>query len=139
MEIIDLIYSIVDHYSDRLSLCTTAACVRSSFADNKLAALIGLEGTHGLGNSLSVMRLFAQLGVRYVTLTHVCHSAFASSNGGGAGTTGASLAPIHPGNGLTELGRSLVAELNRLGGKFGVFFLSNATQAAADFAPLPLQ
>lgn len=117
MEIIDLIRSTTDHYSDQMTLCTTAACVRDSFANKKLAVLIGLEGTHGLGNSLSVMRLFAQLGVRYVTLTHVCHSAFASSNGGGAGTTGASLAPVHPGNGLTGLGRSLVMELNRLGGE----------------------
>lgn len=91
--------------------------MRSSFADHKLAALIGLEDTHGLGNSISVMRLFAQNDVRYITLTHVCHSALASSNGGGERTTGARLMPTHPGNGLTDLGRELVQELNRLGGE----------------------
>lgn len=68
-----------------------------------------------LGNSLSTLRMLHRLGVRYCTLTHVCHSAFASSNGGGAGTSGSSIPPVHPGNGLTELGRSLIKEMNRLG------------------------
>lgn len=43
--------------------------------------------------------------------------AFASSNGGGAGTSGSTLPPVHAGNGLTDLGKSLISELNRLGGK----------------------
>ncbi len=81
------------------------------------------------GNSLSSVRLFAELGVRYVTITHVCHTgllslfhylgiiadfvtAFASSNGGGG-----PMEPVHVGNALTDLGRELVSELNRLGGK----------------------
>jgi hypothetical protein len=71
-----------------------------------------------LGNSLATMRIYASLGVRYLTLTHVCHSAFASSAGGGAGTDGSALKPVHAGNGLTDFGRSLVLELNRLGGEF---------------------
>lgn len=50
------------------------------------------------------------------SLTHVCHTAFASSNGGGAGTTGATLPSVHEGNGLTPIGRELIGELNRLGG-----------------------
>lgn len=50
------------------------------------------------------------------SLTHVCHTAFASSNGGGAGTTGATLPAVHEGNGLTPIGRELIGELNRLGG-----------------------
>lgn len=73
-----------------------------------------------LGNSLATMRIYASLGVRYLTLTHVCHSAFASSAGGGAGTDGSALKPVHAGNGLTDFGRALVLELNRLGGESSV-------------------
>lgn len=65
---------------------------------------------HQAGNSLSVVRLYAQLGVRYVTLSHTCHNVFASSAG-----SGTPLHPVHPGNGLTPFGVSLVSELNRLG------------------------
>ena len=68
-----------------------------------------------LGGSLSTMRMLAALGVRYLTLTHVCHSPFAASAGGGAGTDGSFLSPMDAHNGLTELGHHLVHELNRLG------------------------
>jgi len=68
-----------------------------------------------LGNSLSTIRILARLGVRYLTLTHVCHSSFASSAGGGAGTDGSSIRPVHHNNGLPAFGRELVHELNRLG------------------------
>lgn len=61
-------------------------------------------------NSLSLVRLFAQLGVRYLTLTHTCHTSFASSAG-----SGAPIEPVHDGNGLTSFGRDLLYELNRLG------------------------
>ena len=61
-------------------------------------------------NSLSLLRLFAQLGVRYLTLTHTCHSSFASSSG-----SGAPIKPVHDGNGLTSFGMKLIYELNRLG------------------------
>jgi membrane dipeptidase len=79
-----------------------------SFKAGKIASLIGMEGTHFLGNSLGVLRVFAQLGVRYVTLTHTCHSAFASSNGAGAPMTA-----VHEGNGLTSLGEELIRELKQ--------------------------
>jgi len=83
----------------------------AAFKAGKVPSLLGMEGTHFLGNSLSTVRLFAQMGVRYVSLTHMCHSAFASSSGFGKpiGPSG------HEGNGLSELGRELISELNRLG------------------------
>jgi len=79
-----------------------------------------------LGNSLGVLRCFAELGVRYLTLTHTNHNgthsmsifirdtltsiAFASSAG-----SGGPIEACHSGNGLSELGKELIYELNRLG------------------------
>jgi membrane dipeptidase len=83
--------------------------------------------THMLGNSLSTIRILARLGVRYLTLTHVCHSAFAGSAGAGAGTDGSALRGKMGGNGLTAFGRELVAELNRLGVIVDISHVSDET------------
>ncbi len=89
----------------------SSADIEGAFSAGKIASLLGMEGTHLLGNSLGVLRMFAQLGVRYLTLTHSCHSSFASSAGYGH----PGLVPVHADNGLTDLGRELIKELNRLG------------------------
>lgn len=113
LEVLDLIQHMIAAHPAHLQFARTSADLRAAFAAGKVASLLGVEGTHFLGNSLSTVRLLAQLGVRYVTLTHMCHSAFASSAGFGN--------PLPPsghgdtGNGLSALGRALVAELNRLG------------------------
>jgi len=63
---------------------------------------------HQLGNSIAVLRQYYELGVRYVTLTHTCHNAFADSCG--------FLTPSAPRHyGLSPLGFKLVAEMNRIG------------------------
>lgn len=111
LEILDLINQMIAAHPQHLQYARTSADIQAAFNAGKVASLIGLEGTHFLGNSLSSVRLFAQLGVRYVTLTHMCHSAFASSAG-----FGTPLAPSgHLDNGLSDLGKELVSELNRLG------------------------
>lgn len=113
LEVLDLVQAMIASHPAHLQFARSSADVRAAFAGGKVASLVGLEGTHFLGNSLSTVRLLAQLGVRYVTLTHMCHSAFASSAGFGQ--------PLPPsghgetGNGLSALGRELVRELNRLG------------------------
>jgi hypothetical protein len=84
--------------------------VWEAFRAGKIASLIGMEGTHLLGNSLGALRIFAQLGVRYLTLTHTCHSAFASSAG-----PGTPIDQVHEGDGLSALGEELIKELNRVG------------------------
>ncbi|BGO88985.1 hypothetical protein NBRC10512_002053 [Rhodotorula toruloides] len=110
LESVDLIHRMVEHYPEEMALARTADEVRSAFAEGKIASLIGLEGSHHLMNSLAILRLFQQLGVRYLTLTHTCHTSFASSAGDGS-----PIEPVHDGNGLTAFGRELVPELNRLG------------------------
>jgi membrane dipeptidase len=86
-----------------------------------------------LGNSLGVLRCFAELGVRYLTLTHTNHNGehtmsirpitFVGTNISGFASSAGSGAPIeacHEGNGLSELGKELIYELNRLGSKFSL-------------------
>lgn len=111
LEVLDLINQMIVSHPDHFQYARSSDDIRSAFASGKVASLLGMEGTHFLGNSLSTVRLFAQLGVRYVSLTHMCHSAFASSSGFGKpmGPSG------HDGNGLSDLGKELIAELNRLG------------------------
>ena len=110
MEMLDLIQNMIARHPEHLAYARSSADVWEAFHAGKIASLIGMEGTHVLGNSLSTLRLFAQLGVRYLTLTHTCHSAFASSCG-----SGTPIASFHKGDGLSELGVELVKELNRLG------------------------
>lgn len=74
----------------------TSTGVKESIAQGKIASLLGVEGydawdlgmfadyvcsAHQLGNSIAVLRQYYDLGVRYVTLTHTCHNAFADSGG----------------------------------------------------------
>lgn len=110
LEMLDMIQYMITVHSDDLQYARTSEDIWDAFRAGKIASLIGMEGTHVLGNSLSALRIFAQLGVRYLTLTHTCHSAFASSVG-----SGSPLEEIHKGNGLSELGEELVKELNREG------------------------
>lgn len=125
IEMADLIHRMVEQLTD-LEFAQSSADIMKSFKAGKIASLIGMEGTHFLGNSLGVLRVFAQLGVRYVTLTHTCHSAFASSNGAGAPMTA-----VHVGNGLTSLGEELIRELNRVGIMVDLSHTSDATMKQA--------
>jgi membrane dipeptidase len=87
-----------------LVLATTAADVRAAFAAHKIAALMGVEGGHMINSDLGVLRNFASLGVRYMTLTHSVNVAWADSSTDTA---------AH--NGLTDFGKQVVHEMNRLG------------------------
>jgi membrane dipeptidase len=77
-----------------------------------------------LGNSLAVLRQYAALGVRYMTLTHSCNNAFADS----AGIMKA-VKPAH--GGLSKFGRTLIGEMNRLGVIVDVSHVSDATAEQA--------
>lgn len=108
LEQIDISHQLIHKYSDTFELALTADDVIGAVRRGKISALIGIEGGHQLGNSLGALRQFAALGVRYVTLTHTCHNAFADSCGLLDG-----LEPLH--HGLSPFGKTLVRELNRLG------------------------
>ena len=101
---IDAVREAVRTHPSDLVLATTAADIRRAAASGKIAALMGVEGGHMIDEDLGMLRSFAALGVRYLTLTHSLNTPWADSSGD---------TPAH--NGLTAFGRDVVRELNRLG------------------------
>lgn len=104
LEQIDFVHRLVERYPDDLALARTGDDVRAAVASGRIASLIGAEGGHCIGDSLAVLREFARLGVRYLTLTHWTNTAWADA---------ATDEPAH--GGLTDFGREVVRELNRVG------------------------
>src|SRR5688572_25005925 len=79
LEQIDIVHRKVRTYADTFELALTAADVERIFAAGRIASLIGMEGGHSIDNSLSTLRMFFTLGVRYMTLTHSDHVDWADS------------------------------------------------------------
>src|SRR5438270_1128173 len=101
---IDAVREAVRRHPHDLMLATTAADVRKAAADHKIAALMGMEGGHMIDDDLRLLRVYAALGVRYMTLTHFKNNNWADSSTDRA---------AH--NGLTAFGKDVVREMNRLG------------------------
>jgi len=104
LTMIDNVRRLAERHPNEIALATTAADVRAGVKAGKFMALMGMEGGHMIDDSLSVLRDYARLGVRYLTLTHSVNTNWADSSGD---------APKH--NGLTDFGKDVVRELNRLG------------------------
>ena len=104
MDLIDTVREAARTHPNDLLLATTAAEVRRAAAEHKIAALMGMEGGHMIDDDLRLLRVYAALGVRYMTLTHFKNNNWADSS---------TDKPAH--NGLTAFGRDVVREMNRLG------------------------
>jgi membrane dipeptidase len=113
---IDAVHQAVATHPKDLVLCTTAEQVRKAHAEGKIAALIGVEGGHMIGNDIRVLRTFGDLGVRYMTLTHFYNDEWADSS---------TATPEH--NGLTDFGREIVREMNRQGIMVDISHVSDKT------------
>lgn len=116
IERIAAVHKLAEDMPDQIALCTTAEEVRQAHRQGKIAALIGMEGGHMLNNSLAILRMYATLGVRYLTLTHSRNTDWADSSGD---------QPKH--NGLTDFGKEIVRELNRLGVMVDISHVSDKT------------
>ena len=104
LERIAAVHKLAADMPDKVMLCTTADDIRKAHKEGKIAALLGMEGGHMINNSLPILRMYAALGVRYLTLTHSVNTDWADSSGD---------QPKH--NGLTPFGKDVVRELNKLG------------------------
>jgi membrane dipeptidase len=113
---IDAVRETVRKHSNELLLATSADDIREAKKQHKIAALLGVEGGHMMGNDLSVLRTFAVLGVRYMTLTHMENNEWADSS---------TATPAH--NGLTDFGKDVVREMNRLGMMVDISHVSDKT------------
>ncbi|OJD14964.1 hypothetical protein AJ78_04747 [Emergomyces pasteurianus Ep9510] len=103
---LDLVHRLAKQFPQHLNLVSSADEVWANFANSdSISSLIGIEGLHQIGNSASILRMYHQLGVRYVTLTHSCHNKYADS--------ATPERPLH--NGLSPAGEAMVREMNRLG------------------------
>ncbi|MDQ6887904.1 MAG: dipeptidase [Gemmatimonadota bacterium] len=118
----DAIHSFVARHPDRLLFATTAADVRRAKAEGRIAVFIGVEGGHAIENSIEKLRDLHRRGARYLTLTWNNGNEWAGSSVGSGGTrTG----------GLTDLGRQIVREMNRLGVLVDLSHVSDETFADA--------
>lgn len=113
---IDAVREQVRKHPRDIVLATTAADVREARKQGKIAALMGVEGGHMIASDLGVLRLYAALGVRYMTLTHSGNDEWADSSTDTA---------VH--NGLTEFGKDVVREMNRLGVMVDISHVSDKT------------
>jgi membrane dipeptidase len=128
LEQIDLIHRMVARYPETFAFARTAEEIERARKKGKIACLIGIEGGHCIENSLGTLRMYHELGVRYLTLTH------ADSVGWADAATDAPQA-----HGLTDFGRQVVAEMNRLGMLVDISHVSAVTMhAVLDVSKAPI-
>lgn len=120
LEQIDLVKGMARRHPETFEIARTAEDVRRVHASGRIACLIGAEGGGQIGGSLAVLRAFNELGVRYLTLTHVSTTEWADS---------ATDDPAHCG--LTSFGEGVVRELNRLGMLVDLSHVSEEAMRAA--------
>jgi membrane dipeptidase len=113
---IDLVYRMIERYPDAFELARTADDVERIVASGRIASLLGIEGGVAIEEDLSLLRNFARLGVRYMTLTHNSSLPWADA---------ATDEPIS--GGLSEFGERVVREMNRLGMLVDISHVSEAT------------
>src|SRR3954449_317742 len=104
LEQFDIARRMIAHYPDRLALDLTADDIERDFKRGRIASLLGMEGGHAIENSLGALRSYYELGARYMTLTHNVTLDWAD----------AALDTARH-DGLTEFGKEVVREMNRLG------------------------
>lgn len=104
----DAIYRLVEEFApDQIGLATSSDEVRSLIAEGKKVAMIGVENAYPIGEDLGNFELYRDKGARYVSLSHNGHSQFSDSN------TGEADGFLH--DGLSDLGKEAIVEMNRLG------------------------
>src|SRR5580658_8159840 len=110
LQMIDTVrHDIIAKYPHDFMYATSAADIEAAHKKGKIAALMGIEGGHAIEDSLRLLRDYYVLGVRYMTLTHANTNNWADSSGD------VTRSDVQHHNGLTDFGKDVVREMNRLG------------------------
>ncbi|MGC2697194.1 MAG: dipeptidase [Candidatus Angelobacter sp.] len=121
MDLIDSVYQQAARHPDNISMAFTADDIVRAHEQHKFAALMGIEGGHAIENDIRLLRDFYQLGVRYMTLTWSNTNEWADSSGDVQDPN------IKHYNGMTDFGKDVVREMNRLGMMVDISHVSDAT------------
>ncbi len=116
LDLRDAMQRVLDAYPGEIELATTASDIERIVASGKIAAFLTIEGGHQIDNDLAVLRMYYRLGIRSMTLTHFRNNDWADSS---------TDAPKH--NGLTDFGKQVIREMNRLGMIVDVSHVSDKT------------
>jgi membrane dipeptidase len=122
LELIDAVKQQVARHPKDLELVTSEAGIEQAHRQHKIAALMGIEGGHSIENSLGLLRQYYALGVRYMTLTWANSNGWADSSGDVNDKS-----VTHTSEGLTEFGKDVVYEMNRLGMMVDISHVSDKT------------
>ena len=122
LELIDAVYRQAAKHPDQMMMAYSPADIEKAHREHKLAALMGIEGGHSIENSLALLRDYYRLGVRYMTLTWSNSNDWADSSGDADDTK-----VHHTDDGLTDFGKDVVYEMNRLGMMVDISHVSDKT------------
>jgi membrane dipeptidase len=108
-DLIDSVYQQAAHHPDRMMMAFSVADIERAHKEHRLAALMGIEGGHSIENDMHLLRDYYRLGVRYMTLSWSNTNEWADSSGD------VNDPKVQHHNGLTDFGKQVVLEMNRLG------------------------
>jgi membrane dipeptidase len=120
-DLIDSVYLQAERHPDRMMMAYSVADIERARKQNKLAALMGIEGGHSIENDIRLLRDFYRLGVRYMTLSWSNTNEFADASGDFDDPK------VKHHNGLTDFGKQIVLEMNRLGMMVDISHVSDKT------------
>jgi len=109
LDLIDSVYQQAARHPDRMMMAFSVADIERAHREHKLAALMGIEGGHSIENDMHLLRNYYRLGVRYMTLSWSNTNEWADSSGD------IDDPKVQHHNGLTDFGKQVVLEMNRLG------------------------
>ena len=118
LDLIDMVYRAAEKYPNELAMSYSVADIRRAKKQRKIAALMGIEGGHAIEDSLEALREFYRLGVRYMTLTHNNTNDWADA-----------CCDKAKHNGLSDFGKEVVREMNRIGMLVDVSHVSDKTMS----------
>ncbi len=116
LDLRDAMQSVLDGHGDQIELATTAGDIERIVKSGKISILLTIEGGHQIDDDLAVLRMYYRMGIRSMTLSHFQNNNWADSS---------TDQPVH--NGLTDFGRNVVREMNRLGMMVDVSHVSDKT------------